>query len=243
MKKIRTISVLGPTASGKTGLAIELAKRYDGEVVSCDSMQLYRDMNIGTATPTVEERDGIPHHMFDVIGPEEEFSAADYATKIDAVGVYFENYDKAVVSETNKVGSVALAKEPNVYLVPIGNDVMRSPAGTERKELCWKVVDQVLPLPYTIGSTELDSAGGISSMVGFDGTSDSGAGIRRHSTLRAGYNFTSTRLVGRSAWNTRWMLVIPASSLNSNFEEALKTFRETVTDIKIGIRAYSRSGN
>ncbi len=79
MKKIRTISVLGPTASGKTGLAIELAKRYDGEVVSCDSMQLYRDMNIGTATPTVEERDGIPHHMFDVIGPEEEFSAADYA--------------------------------------------------------------------------------------------------------------------------------------------------------------------
>ena len=178
-----------------------------------------------------------------LFGGDNQFSAADYATKIDAVGVYFENYDKAVVSETNKVGSVALAKEPNVYLVPIGDDVMRSPAGTERKELCWKVVDQVLPLPYTIGSTELDSAGWISSMVGFDGTSDSGAVIRRHSTLRAGYNFNSTRLVGRSAWNTRWMLVIPASSLNSNFEEALKTFRETVTDIKIGIRAYSRQGN
>ena len=183
-----------------------------------------------------------------LFGGDNQFSAADYATKIDAVGVYFENYDRAVESTTNTLTSVsknliALAKEPNVYLVPVGDDVMRSPAGTEREELCWKVVDQVLPLPYTIGSTELDSVGWIASMVGFDGTSDSGAVIRRHSTLRAGYNFNSTRLVGRSAWNTRWMLVIPASSLNSDFEKALETFRQTVTDIKIGIRAYSRSGN
>ena len=79
MTKIKTISVLGPTASGKTGLAIALAGRLNGEVVSCDSMQLYRGMDIGTATPTVEERDGIVHHMFDIVDPEEEFSAADYA--------------------------------------------------------------------------------------------------------------------------------------------------------------------
>ncbi len=79
MTKIKTISVLGPTASGKTGLAIALAKRLNGEVVSCDSMQLYRGMDIGTATPTVEERDGVVHHMFDIVEPEEEFSAADYA--------------------------------------------------------------------------------------------------------------------------------------------------------------------
>ena len=79
MPKIQIISILGPTASGKTGLAIALAKRLGGEIVSCDSMQLYRGMDIGTATPSPEERDGIPHHMFDVVDPEDEFSAADYA--------------------------------------------------------------------------------------------------------------------------------------------------------------------
>lgn len=79
-EKIKTISVLGPTASGKTSLAIELAKRLGGEIISCDSMQLYRGMDIGTATPTEEEREGIPHHLLDIIEPENEFSAADYAS-------------------------------------------------------------------------------------------------------------------------------------------------------------------
>ncbi len=77
--KPRIAAVVGPTASGKTALAIELAKRYDGEVVSCDSMQIYRHMDIGTAKPTVEEMCGIPHHMIDIIEPSESFSAADYA--------------------------------------------------------------------------------------------------------------------------------------------------------------------
>lgn len=79
-EKIKTISVLGPTASGKTSLAIELAKRIGGEIISCDSMQLYRGMDIGTATPTTAEREGIPHHLIDIIEPENEFSAADYAS-------------------------------------------------------------------------------------------------------------------------------------------------------------------
>ena len=78
-KKIKTLSVLGPTASGKTGLAIGAARALGGEVVSCDSMQLYRGMDVGTATPDREERGGIAHHMFDIMDPEEEFSAADYA--------------------------------------------------------------------------------------------------------------------------------------------------------------------
>ena len=81
MKKIRTLSVLGPTASGKTGLAIALAKAFDGEIVSCDSMQLYRGMDVGTATPDMEERAGVPHYMFDIIDPEDDFSAADYAKR------------------------------------------------------------------------------------------------------------------------------------------------------------------
>lgn len=74
--KILVIS--GPTASGKTRLAVELALRHGGEVVSADSMQVYRRMDIGTAKPTPEEMRGIPHHMLDVADPEEDFSVARY---------------------------------------------------------------------------------------------------------------------------------------------------------------------
>lgn len=72
------ICIAGPTASGKTALAVELAKRTNGEVVSCDSMQLYRRMDIGTAKPTIEEMQGIPHHMLDVAEPWEDFSVSRY---------------------------------------------------------------------------------------------------------------------------------------------------------------------
>ena len=68
------ICVVGPTASGKTRLAVELALALDGEVLSCDSMQLYRGMDVGTAKPTREEMRGVPHHMIDVIDPGESFS-------------------------------------------------------------------------------------------------------------------------------------------------------------------------
>ena len=72
------ICIAGPTASGKTALAVELAKELNGEVVSCDSMQVYKRMDIGTAKPTVEERQGIAHHMIDVAEPEEDFSVSRY---------------------------------------------------------------------------------------------------------------------------------------------------------------------
>ena len=72
------ICIAGPTASGKTALAVELAKELHGEVVSCDSMQVYRRMNIGTAKPTPEEMRGIPHHMLDVAEPWEDFSVSRY---------------------------------------------------------------------------------------------------------------------------------------------------------------------
>ena len=79
------ICVVGPTASGKTKLAVELAKAYDGEVLSCDSMQIYRRMDIGTAKPTVEEMQGIPHHMIDVVEPDEQFSVSRYVEMADPV--------------------------------------------------------------------------------------------------------------------------------------------------------------
>ena len=72
------ICIAGPTASGKTALSIALAKELNGEIVSCDSMQVYKDMNIGTAKPTAEEMEGIPHHMLSVAEPWEDFSVGKY---------------------------------------------------------------------------------------------------------------------------------------------------------------------
>ena len=74
----KIVVICGPTASGKTRLAVELALAHGGEVVSADSMQIYRTMNIGTAKPTPEEMRGVPHHMLDVADPEEDFSVARY---------------------------------------------------------------------------------------------------------------------------------------------------------------------
>ena len=83
MKNI--ICVVGPTASGKTKLAVELAKAYNGEVLSCDSMQLYKRMDIGTAKPTAEETQGIPHHMIDILEPDEAFSVGRYVELADPI--------------------------------------------------------------------------------------------------------------------------------------------------------------
>lgn len=72
------IVITGPTASGKTALSVELAKILDGEIVNADSMQIYKYMDIGTAKPTLSERQGIPHHLIDVVNPDEPFSVARY---------------------------------------------------------------------------------------------------------------------------------------------------------------------
>lgn len=77
-EKIPLLVIAGPTASGKTKLSIDLAKRFDGEIVSADSMQIYKKMTIGTAKPTPEEMDGIPHHLIDFAEPGESFSVAEY---------------------------------------------------------------------------------------------------------------------------------------------------------------------
>ena len=76
--KTKIIAIVGPTASGKTALSIALAKKYNGEIISCDSMQIYRGMDIGTAKPDIEEMDGIVHYMFDVADPTDNYSCADY---------------------------------------------------------------------------------------------------------------------------------------------------------------------
>ena len=80
----KILVVVGPTASGKTKLSVELALRHNGEVVSADSMQIYRTMDIGTAKPTAEEMRGVPHHMLNVADPEEDFSVARYVEMASA---------------------------------------------------------------------------------------------------------------------------------------------------------------
>jgi len=78
MQKAKVIVIAGPTASGKTALSIELAKQINGEIVSADSMQIYKEMDIGTAKPDKEEMDGIKHYMMDFISPDKRYSVADY---------------------------------------------------------------------------------------------------------------------------------------------------------------------
>lgn len=96
-KKDKFIILLGPTAVGKTDLSIELAKEFDGEVVSCDSMQIYKGMDIGTAKITKEEMDGIPHHIIDIIEPDKEFTVSDYS-----------NLAKEKIREINSRGKIPI---------------------------------------------------------------------------------------------------------------------------------------
>lgn len=78
------VVVTGPTASGKSALALEIALRFDGEIINADSMQVFRLMNIGTAKPSPEERARVPHHLFDVVNPDEAYSAGRYAQEARA---------------------------------------------------------------------------------------------------------------------------------------------------------------
>ena len=91
------ICVVGPTASGKTKLSVALSHRFGGEVLSCDSMQIYDGMDIGTAKPTAEEMEGIPHHMIGGIHPEEEFSVGRYVAMADPILQDILARDKAAV--------------------------------------------------------------------------------------------------------------------------------------------------
>ena len=83
--KPRIIAVTGATASGKSALSMELAKHYGAEIVCMDSMQIYQGMDIGTAKPSSEERQAVPHHMLDIIAPSENYTVADYAERSTAV--------------------------------------------------------------------------------------------------------------------------------------------------------------
>lgn len=111
MQKGKVIVICGPTASGKTNLSIELAKQINGEIVSCDSMQIYKDMTIGTAKPTTEEMQGIKHYLIDCVSPETRYSVADY--KKDAIKAIREILSKGKVPII--VGGTGLYLESLIY--------------------------------------------------------------------------------------------------------------------------------
>jgi len=123
----KIICIAGPTASGKTSLAVELAKLYNGEVVSCDSMQIYKGMDIGTAKPTLDEMQGIPHHMLDVAAPDEDFSVSRYCALADPI----------VQDILSRGKTVIIAGGTGLYMDALikGNDFAPFPATGRREEL------------------------------------------------------------------------------------------------------------
>ena len=97
MQRPEIICIVGPTASGKSSLAIEIAKDLDGEIISADSMQVYRHMDIGTAKPSLEEQGLIRHHLIDVIDPDENFSASDFRELASAAIKEIRSREKRVI--------------------------------------------------------------------------------------------------------------------------------------------------
>ena len=145
------ICVAGPTASGKTALAVELAKEFNGEVVSCDSMYVYRRMNIGTAKPTIEEMQGIVHHMIDVAEPDEDFSVSRYCQMA-----------APIVDDIVARGKTAIiAGGTGLYMDSLikGNDVADFPSTGYRQELEKRVEEEgVEPLLQQLYLVDPESA-------------------------------------------------------------------------------------
>ena len=134
------ICIAGPTASGKTALAVELAKEMNGEVVSCDSMQVYRRMDIGTAKPTIAEMQGIVHHMIDVAEPDEDFSVSRYCAMA-----------APIVEDIVKRGKTAIiAGGTGLYMDSLirGNDFAPFPATGVREQLEQEAEEEGIQVLY-----------------------------------------------------------------------------------------------
>lgn len=115
----KLLIICGPTASGKSDLALRLAHELDAEIVNADSMQVYRGLDIGTAKPTLEQRAEIPHHLIDVVAPDESFSAADFAGAADA----------AIREITARGKRVIVAGGTGLYIRALLKGLVDSPGG------------------------------------------------------------------------------------------------------------------
>ena len=136
------ICIAGPTASGKTALSIALAKELDAEIVSCDSMQVYKRMDIGTAKPSLEEREGIPHHMLDVAEPDEDFSVSRYC-----------NMAAPIIDDIHARGKTAIVVGgTGLYMDSLikGNDFAPFPSTGMREKLEAQPIEEVFAQLQTI---------------------------------------------------------------------------------------------
>ena len=115
-------AIVGPTASGKTDLALGVAERIGAEIVSCDSMQLYRELDIGTAKPTAAERARVPHHLVDVLPPDASYSAARYA----------EDADRAIGDITARQKRVLVVGGTGLYLRALRFGLFAAPPRDDR---------------------------------------------------------------------------------------------------------------
>ena len=121
-KQQKVVIIAGPTASGKSSLGVELALSLGGEIINADSMQVYRGMDVGTAKPTLEEQKGIPHHLLDVVDPDEDFSAAT-----------FRSMALALVREICSRGKICLVVGgTGLYIKALLGGLLRSPPADPR---------------------------------------------------------------------------------------------------------------
>ena len=195
---------------------------------------------------------GLNYFGWPLGGGDSFYSPTNFTTKIRSIGVWFGNYS-----------NVGLSNTPRVYLVPVGVDVMRTPTGNDLATREWQVVNQSLPLPFPILQTHLDDRDFIPMN---DGLRENIADIRRFADFRAHHDsgqfndaevINNHRLVGRSVWNTRWLLIVPGATLLANQNEGLDRFiygREVsggngerdgngVTDVLMFFQTYAFAGN
>ena len=119
----KLLAIVGPTASGKTKLAIELAERINGEILSCDSMQVYRGMDIGTAKASPDEQARVKHHLIDIVEPWEEFSVAQY-----------QQLAKSTIKQLNQNGVLPiLAGGTGLYYQAVVDDYQFYPIESKQK--------------------------------------------------------------------------------------------------------------
>jgi hypothetical protein len=182
----------------------------------------------------------------DLAGGDNAYDASRAATKIRSAGVWFTGYNTTF--NTNSTGD-GLGNEPRVYLIPIGQDVMRSPTRNAVEIRSWTVFDQAIPLPYNVGGAEVDSPDWIPVM---DSLREPLAQIRRYASFRAYHDngqfdpaetCNNGRLVGRSVWNSQWLLIIPGRTLLADPDLGIERFVNDVKDIKIFFQTYSISGD
>ena len=190
------------------------------------------------------------------------YSSASYSTKVSSVGIVFQGYigmnpyasgNTGVPPAPNVNSPDALAATPYAYLIPAGNDSMRTPpfsgaASTTRE---WFVQDFAMPLPYDIGNSGF---GQTTRWTSSTSLSEPFFTPRKHQPFRAVADptlfystipaeFTNRRLIGRSVWNSQWKLVIPAQTLLANPQDGIERFIRSVKDIKLFLRTYSNAGN